>query len=249
MSVFYKDTRLKIKRAEEHIRNVYAAILALENSCTVTVEQRPDGGQTLKHEIPDFRAALDDISLIVGDAVHNLRTALDFSWYSTIERLLPDKISDATKFPVRRDRKNVEGALHGIEVDTRCQTLFDLIMVRIQPYERGHNEAVWTLHNIDIFDKHLLLLDLDPTGYIKGIGVRNENGELYRGNSMPASGVDGRYIIDFRSGLKVEDKGKLSVAVTLQQAGIFKPVPITSLLSSFRNFAFYTVELLENVIC
>jgi hypothetical protein len=174
---------------------------------------------------------------------------LDFAWYSTISRLLPDKVSDKTKFPIRDTRKSVEDALHGIEVDTRCAALWECIMLKIQPYKGGHNSVLWTLHDLDISDKHLLLLGLDPTGYIKGIAVRNERGELSRGSTMPASGIEGRYIVDFQRGLKIEEKGELSVQVTLQEAHIFKPVPVNSLLSSFRNFTSYTVELLENVVC
>jgi hypothetical protein len=66
------------------------------------------------HEIPELRTALDELALIAGDAIHNLRSALDFAWYSTILRLLPDKISDSTKFPVRDTRQDVQGGLHGI---------------------------------------------------------------------------------------------------------------------------------------
>lgn len=248
MGAFYRDARLKIERAKKHIADVDTAIDALENSCIATIEYRPDGGQSLKHEIPDLRNGLDNLSLIVGDAFHNLRAAMDFAWYATISGCLPDKLSDATKFPIRETREKVEAALHGIEADTRCNALFECIMSKIQPYKGGHNSAAWTLHDMDISDKHILLLGLDPTGHIKGIAVRDANGELHtEGSSYPAKGMEGRYIIDFERGIKVENHGKLSVTVTLQQAGIFEPVTVDSLLSSFSNFTLYTVQLLENI--
>ncbi len=43
---------------------------------------------------------------------------------------------------------------------------------------------------------------------------------------MPAKGIEGRYIIDFEGDIQIEDKGKLSVTITLPEAGIFKPVPV-----------------------
>jgi hypothetical protein len=138
-------------------------------------------------------------------------------------------------------------ALHGIEVDTRCKPLFDLIMGKIQPYNGGHNRAVWTLHDLDISDKHILVLGLDPYGHISGIAVRDSRGELHRGNSVPSPGLNGKYAILYERGLKVEEKGKLSVAVLFQEAGIYEPVPVESLLSSFCNFTLYTVQLLENL--
>lgn len=246
-TMLYRDARLKIERAKKHIADFTASMVAVEDACTATIEYHQKGGESLIHEIPNHRNALENLSLIAGDAIHNLRSALDFAWRSTISRCLPDKLSDSTKFPVRETREGVQAALHGIEVDTRCVPLFECIMSKIQPYKGGHNQAVWTLHDLDISDKHLLLLGLDPIGHITGIAVRDENGELQRGDSMAAKGFYGRYVIDFIPGLKVEEKGKLSVAVTLQEAGIFEPVPVESLLSSFGNFTLYTVQLLEDI--
>lgn len=247
-ATFFRDARLKIDRAKKHIADLQAAVIVQEDTYTDTIEHHPESGaQSLIHEFPSFEKALCDLSLIVGDAIHNLHSALDFAWYSTISRHLPDKISDSTKFPVRETRQTLEGALHGIDVDTRCKRLFDCIVSDIQPYKGGHNEVIWTLHDLDISDKHLLLLALDPLGHIRGISVRDKDGQIHRGSSMPATGIDGRYIIDFEQGLQVEEKGKLSVTVTLPEAGIFEPVPVESLLSDFSNFVLYTVKLLENL--
>ena len=64
---------------------------------------------------------------------------------------------------------------------------------------------------------------------------------------MPAKGFDGRYIIDFEEGVQIREKGKLSVTVTLQEAGIFNNVPVFSLLQDFSRFVLYTVNLLEGI--
>jgi hypothetical protein len=248
MIALFRDARLKIDRAKKHISDLEADIVALEDTYTAKIEYHSgNNAQSVVHEFPNLETSLAGLSLIVGDAIHNLRSALDFAWYSTIRRHLPDKISESTKFPVRETRQNLEGTLHGIEVDTRCKRLFDCIVSEIQPYKGGHNSAVWTLHNLDISDKHLLLLGLDPMGHIRGISIKDREGETHRGSSMPAKGIDGRYIIDFESGIQIEDKGKLSVTITLQEARIYEPVPVVSLLSSFSSFALHIVQLLESV--
>jgi len=172
---------------------------------------------------------------------------LDFAWYSTLSKCVPDKISDFTKFPVRDSKQALEGALHGIELDSRCKRLFDCIVSDIQPYKGGHNQVIWTIHELDISDKHLLLLELAPQGYISGIALRDKAGQVHRGNSM-AIQSPGPYIIDFEHGIQIEDKGKLSVAITLADAGIFKCVPVVSLLESFHNYGLYVVKLLEGVV-
>jgi hypothetical protein len=246
MPAIYKSARLKIERAKKHAQDFTAAMIALEERSITTIKQQPDGGKSLTHEIQNLADGLDDLSLIAGDALHNLRASLDFAWVSTIERLLPDKLTSYTKFPMRESRQEFHNALHGIDIDTRCPALYDCLM-RIEPYGGGNYSMLCTLHDLDISDKHLLLLGLDPVGQITGITIRESDGEVSRGSSMPARGMNGRYTIDFPPSTKIEEKGILSVAVTLQEAGIFKSVPVEGLLSDFRNVTFYTVQNMESV--
>jgi hypothetical protein len=247
MGAFYKDARLKVDWAKEHSANVDAAVYALEETHIAAIEHHPNGGQRLKHEIPNLQPSLDRISLMVGDALHNTRAALDFAWYKTIERCLPDKLGSWTKFPVKETRDSVEGTLRGIKVDTRCPALFDLIMFKIKPYDGAFNPTAWVLHNLDISDKHLLLLGLSPLGHIRGIVVLEADGQMYRGDSMESKGVEGRYSIDFEPGIKIQQKGRLSVTVTLQEAGVFNHLSVQSLLGEFRNYTLTVIELLENI--
>ncbi|MGA9142284.1 MAG: hypothetical protein WB007_00855 [Candidatus Acidiferrales bacterium] len=247
MGTLYKDARLKANRAKKHIRCLEAAIFEMEETYSSTIEHHPDtNAQTLKHEIPGVEDAFDRLSLIVGDVIHNLHCALDYAWYSTINRLLPDKVSDSTKFPVRKTREGVESALRGIEVDTRCERLFDCIMSDIQPYKGGHNEAIWTLHDLDIMDKHLVLLEFVPNAQIRGTVIRHESGEIFTGDTWAIQDC-GPYRIDFAGGIEIKNKGKLSVAISFKEAGIWKGVSVLNLLQSFSNFIPYVIKLLEDI--
>lgn len=224
-----------------------AAIVALEGTYVSRIEQHPQfNAQSLVHEVPEVENALADLSLIVGDAIHNLHTALDFAWYATVTTCLPDRISDSTKFPVRETRQQLQAALHGVDVDTRCKRLFDCIVSEIQPYKSGHNGVVWTIHDLDIRDKHLLRLDLASQANIRGIVVRDKNGERQRGFTM-AIQSHGPYFVDYEAGIQIEDKGKLNFAITLADAGMYKVVEIKSLLSSFAQYVAYVIGLLESV--
>src|ERR1700687_4611364 len=94
-----KDSRLKIKRADEHIADLDARIGALPNSDIATVEINPEGGnEVIKHDIADS-VAVDDIAVIAGDAVHNLKCALDYAWLETTSRLVPSAVSKFATFP------------------------------------------------------------------------------------------------------------------------------------------------------
>lgn len=243
----FRDARLKVRRANKHIEELAAAIVALEGTYFSRIERHPQfNAQSLVHEIPCIENALTDLCLIVGDAIHNLHTALDFAWYSTISKCLPDKISDSTKFPVRESREQIGAALRGIEVDTRCKRLFDCIANEIQPYKRGHNGVVWTIHDLDIRDKHLLPLELTPRANICGIAVRDKNGELHRGFTMAVESP-GPYFVDYEAGIQIEDKGKLSFAIHLADAGMYKVVEVSELLSSFSRYVLHVIQLLENI--
>jgi hypothetical protein len=244
----FRDAYLKIDRANKHIADFQLTVIAQQDPYTTTIEHHPDiGAQSLIHEFPDLRR-LCVICLSSQGTPFTTSTALWISrgtaQFGSIY-LIKSPIS--TKFPVRETVENLEGVLHGIEVDTRCKRLFDCIVSEIQPYKGGNNSVIWTLHDLDISDKHLLILGLDSIGQIRGFTVRDKNGEIHRGTTWPANGMHGRYIIDLGSDVQIEDKGKLSVAIILQEAGIFQSVPIPGLLQDFSNYITYAVKLLENI--
>jgi hypothetical protein len=242
------DARLKIKRAHKHIGDMNLALLALEQNYTSAIERDPSTGiQQVTHFSSDLQSQIQELSLIVGDIIHNLRAALDFAWHSTVERHYIHKSSRSRrKFPVCDSRKKLEDALHGIEIDTLHPDLFNLLMSEIQPYKGGKNGVVYTLNELDVSDKHLLLLDLTPWGMIRDIVIRDKDGNISKGRGMPAPAI-GRHTISFERNITIEDKGKVSVTVTLKESDIFHGVPISSLLPSFSKYVLYIVNLLENL--
>lgn len=247
MAAFYRDARLKIKRANEHIGDLKVAISSLEDSqiSTITVDAGTSV-ETVMYEFPNLEESLLRLSMIIGDALHNLRTSLDFAWYKTISRCLPERISASTKFPVRESRKSLEDTLHGIEIDTKCRPVFDCVMSQVQPYKGGHNSVVWALHELDISDKHLLLLEVVPASVVKGLTFRDENGQIYDVARLPFQG-GGKYGVRATPGIRIHDRGKLSVDIHLKEAGIFSSLPALNLLNSFSQFTVYVVEELEKI--
>lgn len=244
MAALFTDARLKIDRANKHISDLQAAISSVEQRNVATVYE---DGQFVKHEPPNLEEALPQLALIVGDAIHNLRVALDYAWASAIERYVPTAVSDHNTFPIRDTRKGVEDALNGIKVDTpQRHALCHAILSDIQPYERGESGIIHALHQLDISDKHLLLLELDPIAGIREISIGNQSGELYEGISVHIQ-PHKPYILRTRGDLKIQNKGNLFINITIKEAGVFKGVPIFDLLESFRDFVLYTVELLENL--
>lgn len=101
------------------------------------------------------------MSAVIGDIVHNARSALDqLAWY-LVERDggSPDKF---TYFPTGETKskfgKSVKEALRGAAAQTRDH-------VRALAVHPGGDEDLWLLHQLDIEDKHRLLI---PVGMAYG---------------------------------------------------------------------------------
>jgi hypothetical protein len=180
MSDPFASARSKFDRAKKHIAEVENIISALPNNSIATIEINPDGGnEVLKHDLLDRDKIINDIALMLGDAVHNLHCALDHAWMSVLSQLCPTSINNQTKFPIFPVRDKVEAALRGVKIDSTAPALFDLVLGQIKPYDGG-NESIWPIHSLDIDDKHRLLLPIIEYASINGIEVENERGEVQK---------------------------------------------------------------------
>jgi hypothetical protein len=148
----------KVERAEKHIRDVQAerdAFLA-EDPYPFFHEDDLQSGERVYY-LRSARDVPDSLPLIVGDAVHNLRSALDHLAHHLVcvgnsspgpfTHVYFPIAKDATEYITTRDRK-IEGMGNNAikAIDT------------IEPYGGGSGEIFWHLHCLDIIDKHRLLI-------------------------------------------------------------------------------------------
>jgi hypothetical protein len=95
----FQDARLKIDRANKHIRDIERRIRSLEDSYSATIQINPKFGyQEIKYDLSD-KTAIEDISLLIGDALHNMKCALDYGWLIILERYAAAAIGNKTQFP------------------------------------------------------------------------------------------------------------------------------------------------------
>jgi len=247
MPQLFADARHKITRANQHIADVKARLLRLHKTDTAIVEIHAEtGGELLKHDFTD-ESAFDDLALLIGDAVHNLKCALDYTWLKkTIETLIPRMVDDRAKFPVRKTIEELEGWLKKTEVDVSCPSLFRLMLDQIQPFEASYN-GIWIIHSFDNRDKHRLLLPVLTHGNIDGIEVKDESGEVHHGCG---TGDLQRppYCILFRKGLHVHEKGKLAatIAVEDKKSGCYMYIP--DALVQYAHVILCIVEVFERFL-
>jgi len=147
--------RIKYDRAVFHLDALNDEILKFLNLHPFQVIGFDEGASgdyvynvIIYHEVPK------EIAPILGDLIHNLRSVLDYLIWQAV--LVNGEIpSKKNKFPIFRNRKDFlkfgKKALSGTNQKTK------LLVGLLSPYQGG-NDLLWKLHNLDIVDKHRLLL-------------------------------------------------------------------------------------------
>lgn len=148
----------KLERAKAHIDNFDAArdeFIATDPYVRWTKDDPKFGDLVYYIEVkPHAAEGLRDLSLITGDAVHNLRSALDLLAWQLVEAH-SGKPGDGTMFPIWHSEGQFlgggPGRMRGAHPDA-IKALRGL-----NPY-KGGNESLWRLNRLDATDKHRLLL-------------------------------------------------------------------------------------------
>ena len=242
----FQSARLKLERANEHIAEVEKRIslVASPNAQTIWVEDDLNSGVKFIHYRLDRFADLRDIALILGDAIHNIRSVLDHSWYATLGELAPTLISLHTRFPVDRTPESLKARLEGIDLHVIVPALFKLVMVDIKPYEGG-DWFIRHLHDLDIRDKHQLLI---PTiNKVKPIGLRvkDHRGSFPVGSHGEERG--GEFSVAIPPKLEIEEKGSVAVEIVLKE-GSLEVEEVGAMLHRFAKRVSDLMELLERFV-
>lgn len=151
----FGGVRVKVERAKEHLEDLYALSRDFHRGDPYEIVPHvdPETGDVVYHawinEQPPLRW-----SAVIGDAVHNLRSSLDLMVCEVV-RSAGEPVGEQTGFPVFKSAEAFESG-HKIKVKGAPDEAVDHIKAA-KPY-KGGNDAFWTLHRLDIADKHRLLI-------------------------------------------------------------------------------------------
>jgi hypothetical protein len=158
----WAEITAKHKRAQKHIYDLNVVLDSFTSSNPYGIGEETDieSGDITYYcsRVTDIPV---DIALIFGDAVHNLRSTLDYLAWKMVERA-GGTLDTHTSFPIFDDAKGYASLMPG-----RVKGLGDLAIKalnRLQPY-KGGNDRLWQLHQLDIRDKHRLLLAIDHSSF------------------------------------------------------------------------------------
>jgi hypothetical protein len=176
------DHELKLGRALDHLVHLDELVKPwIEGKRhTTRCEVDPNNGMRTYFATAE-QPSKDVISPVIGDVLHNLRSALDNLAYAlagSYTKPLPPEYALASEFPIfgDRDKSGAIGVGHGNFHKVRrdgspapgsglakiqgwhpnAQTIVE----GLQPYKKGNlfeSEPLWILHELDRIDKHRLL--------------------------------------------------------------------------------------------
>lgn len=244
--------RLKIERAKKHIRDLDSEIRIFIESKPYTIGTKPHPVAQIRYTtlfVDSVKTVPDPISLIIGDAVHNLRSALDHLAWQLVEAGggIPNR---DTYFPVCQGSQGAQQYATAIgkgEIQ-KMRPGAEKVLSSVQPYVTGDN-TLWIIHELDRIDKHRLLIAVASSMDKWGVDVLkgqtmwfNENRffPLVSGNeivNIPTSTYNSQPHEDFKLGIDVAFgkpeivEGQL-VLFTLNQLANF----VDALVSKFQGF-------------
>lgn len=163
---------LRLERASHHLQRFENAVgrwLEEEPYRIVSEPQREQRQRILRVEI--LNSPPPELGLLIGDCLHNLRSALDNLAYDLARAHRGDPLSRSlardSQFPVFKDRDQfLSRGMNQIRgIAPAAQTIIE----GLQPYQRGDEFAydrLWWLRELSNSDKHRLLQPtlLYPTG-------------------------------------------------------------------------------------
>jgi hypothetical protein len=165
---------LKVERAKKHIRDLDITIRAFCDSepYILGVQDEPDISHIAIH-VESVEPVPSEVSVIIGDAIHNLRSSLDHLMWQLVEAGGGFPNTD-TYFPIsendpEKGAQQYASAIGKGEIK-KIPIGAEKVLRSIQPYVTG-DSTLWHIHDLDRVDKHRLMLTVTMQTKSWGIDI------------------------------------------------------------------------------
>lgn len=155
----FEASRLKLERAAKHAQELEGSISAYlnERPCRIIVEKYP--GMELSRDTRGWIARIQrpipiSLSAVIGDVVHNLRASLDLIMCDLVR--LNGGSLDKVHFPFCAKASELDKAISDRKIRRAGDDVVQVVR-NLKPYAGG-NDALRAIHDMDVADKHTMLL-------------------------------------------------------------------------------------------
>jgi hypothetical protein len=241
---------LKIERAKEHIDDLERQLAAFDATepYALIEQDDPENPERFQGIIRINAPIPPSISLVTGDAVHNLRTAFDHLACAAVSSG-GGTVTIETAFPISR-KPSVPTEQQWYSLVARkvkgAPKPFIKLLLALQPYEGGNHEALWAIDYLDITDKHKLLIEAFSS-YAKlmqwvgpvGLGIKPD------GHALPLKDGD-----ELFGGPKPNENRKMDVEieVALGEPGVLAGEPVVPALTDLLQTATAILDTFRKVL-
>jgi hypothetical protein len=156
MKGLFSGARLKLDRAKHHIEELSLGIWRFqsEHPKEVVIDKDPEPGYKI-HKLRLVRPApLAEFSLLIGDALNNMRSALDHATFAcALANGHPKPVFKTCDFPFGKDAPTFNNAVNG---RTSLPQGILALLRSFKAYKDG-NHLLWALNTMCNLDKHALI--------------------------------------------------------------------------------------------
>lgn len=217
--------RQKTIRAEEHLATMRTDIERCLEKCSVIGKRDPDKN-SLFHFVADFPAPDLSLSVIIGECLHDLRSALDHIVWQLVLRNNGSPVKE-NMFPICNTAAGFSGQLkrnrlHGVSVQAKA------IIESLQPYQFGQQSAdlhpLWVLNQLMNIDKHRTLALAAIHAADPGVDIINTSGKVVATVTTATIVRDGADILIETTNISEPDK--VNVQIKTQLFVAFEDAPV-----------------------
>ena len=248
--MFFTESHEKIKRALKHIYDFNSLFNDFFGSDFYSIHIDKDAEMRTNNIRFELHAFLDvtEAALIIGDVLHNLRSALDLMYYQVVLRCNGNP-TKWTRFPIRDTRQELEGFLNGaLKQKQITPAIQAFILDTIKPYKAG-NYALWAVDDLNIMDKHQLLVPMLELMLIEGICLKDD-----KNIEIPIDPIfmDDSWSMRLRHlygrNLTVHDKGHASSTILFHLGTAFEGKAVLPALNGIAEEVTRTIEAFDILI-
>lgn len=206
----FSGPRVKVRRAKQHIHSfeVEQANLIRDPLFTVTIKPNHVATNMVDYVATMLRPMPEELAAIAGDAIHNLRSALDLLAGDLVR--INGQSAKGVHFPFARDAAGLEEQIKNKKVYLAAPDVVDMIRA-LAPYKAG-NHALRALHDLDLVDKHQLLLPVIQGASLPDLELNFVNDVYFRRPPNVPTLIDvgpNGYLFSAKAGEGIGDQRKM----------------------------------------
>lgn len=235
---------LKIKRAERHLSELKTLFRKKRpfEYCLRTNYKTGERSTYVKEDMD----AIYESSIIMGDVIHNLRSAIDHTYWQNTEKYEPDeKKRRKIQFPIVDEEGELKNRIGDPKSFlSKLPKKFVDVIEGLRPFRTGGNSLLCHIHDLDIIDKHKALIPTADFTRLDSSALKAKIPDFPDGIEnvgLSNNACDVSWVVDPKRLHRIGKKGQPNVVDTKLSVNVYFVIPKVDQTKS-------AVEVLESMI-